>query len=161
MLSRKICFSDHLSFLDRLLCRKTCEELFLKLLHNSRFDTLQFLSTVWHEPLNTERKLNIHKMSRRSPVPLLNVLYAFSLNPVFKGDAFFITIWNFFIIQIIFSISTALNKVISPNFLVWKICGNGPSSWFAQNAQKLCFSEKFLHREIRWNSVIYAVIWKQ
>ena len=36
-------------------------------------------------PVDTGRKLNVHKTFRRRPVRLLNVLYTFNLRPVSRG----------------------------------------------------------------------------
>ena len=43
---------------------------------------------IWHNcsyPIDTGRKLNLHKTFRRRPGRLLNVLYTFSLRPVSTG----------------------------------------------------------------------------
>ena len=44
------------------------------------------------------------------------------------------------------------NTVISPNFLVWKFCGNAqfPHS-VGRIYAKLCFSTKYTHQENKWN----------
>ena len=49
-------------------------------------------------------------------------------------------------------LNTAKNTVISPDFLVWKICGKGDSS---ETMRKLCLSAKLPHQKIRWNYVIF------
>ena len=43
--------------------------------------------------------------------------------------------------------NTALNTVVSPNFLVRKFCGEAQKF----RAIRLCLSTKFPHQEIRWN----------
>ena len=40
------------------------------------------------DPVDTGRKLNVHKMFRRRPGRLLNVLCTFSLRPVSTGERF-------------------------------------------------------------------------
>ena len=58
------------------------------------------------------------------------------------------------------STNTAKNTVITPDFLVWKLCGKAqfPHSFrrFAHNYAKLCLSAKFPHQEIRWNYGIFC-----
>ena len=44
----------------------------------------QFIKTV-HVPIDTGRKINLHKTFRRRPGHLLNVLCTFSLRPVSAG----------------------------------------------------------------------------
>ena len=38
------------------------------------------------DPLDIGRKLNVHKIFRRRPGRLLNVLYTFNLSPVSRGN---------------------------------------------------------------------------
>ena len=40
---------------------------------------------LYHYPVDTGRKLNVHKTFRRRPGRLLNVLYTFNLRPVSTG----------------------------------------------------------------------------
>ena len=52
-------------------------------------DTLVFLvvqNGVHSNPIDTGRKLNVHKTFRRRPGRLLNVLFTFSLHPVSTGN---------------------------------------------------------------------------
>ena len=43
----------------------------------------------------------------------------------------------------------AQNTIISPNFLVWKFCGNVQFRDSPETLRKLCLSTKFLHQEIK------------
>ena len=60
----------------------------------------------------------------------------------------------------------AKNRVISPNFLVWKFCGKAqfPHSFgeLPETMRKLYLSTKFPHQEITWNYGIFrsGIIWK-
>ena len=51
---------------------------------HSRFIPLSFSQIEWKtiNPVDTRRKLNIHKTFRKSPGRLLNVFYTFNLHPV-------------------------------------------------------------------------------
>ena len=44
-----------------------------------------FIPTMFHSPVETGRKLNVHKTFRRRPRRLLNVLGTFNLRPVSSG----------------------------------------------------------------------------
>ena len=46
---------------------------------------LDYVSTFWNIPVDTGRKLNVHKTFRRRPGRLLNVLCTFNLRPVSTG----------------------------------------------------------------------------
>ena len=46
---------------------------------------LEQLIFTWHFPVDTGRKLNVHKTFRRCPGRLLNVLCTFNLRPVSTG----------------------------------------------------------------------------
>ena len=43
-------------------------------------------SDQWYEPVDTGCKLNVHKMFRKRPGGLLNVLCTFNLRPVSTGE---------------------------------------------------------------------------
>ena len=45
-----------------------------------------FLRTLLTSPVDTGRKLNVHKTFKRRPERLLNILYAFNLRPVATGS---------------------------------------------------------------------------
>ena len=42
--------------------------------------------SIWGNPVDTGRKLNVHKTFRRRPGSLLNVLCTFILSPVSTGN---------------------------------------------------------------------------
>ena len=46
------------------------------------------LINLKEDPVDTGRKLNVHKTFRRRPGRLLNFLCTFSLRPVFTGEVF-------------------------------------------------------------------------
>ena len=50
--------------------------------------------TYWFytNPLDTERKLNVHKTFKRRPGHLLDVLYTFNLRPMSRGNVFVKTV---------------------------------------------------------------------
>ena len=54
-------------------------------LKKSCFSTVNSIAHRFIDRLDTGLKLNIHKMFRRRPIHLLNLLYTFNLQPVFKG----------------------------------------------------------------------------
>ena len=49
------------------------------------FDRITFHSNPHYIPVDTRRKLNVHKTFRRRPGRLLNVLCTFNLHPVSTG----------------------------------------------------------------------------
>ena len=59
-----------------------CQVLDVSMVNMTEYHSLSNLSKCYHYPVDTGRKLNLHKTFRRRAVRLLNVLCVFNLRPV-------------------------------------------------------------------------------
>ena len=84
----KVLDSDHFDQYLKYSVYEKAEEIlykfFMKSPHKKHFYN-KTLPTTLKIPLDTGRKLNVHKTFRRSPGHLLNVLCTFNLRPVSTG----------------------------------------------------------------------------
>ena len=85
-----------------------------------------------------------------------------SNSPRSVSDWIYIFMWLSYLRIIFRETSTAKNTVISPNFLVWNICGKAhfPHSFgrIAETMRKLCLSTKFPHQEMKWSYGIFSSV---
>ena len=85
-----------------------------------------------------------------------------SNSPRSVSEWIYIFMWLAYLRIIFWETSTAKNTVISPNFLVWNICGKAqfPHSFgrIAETMRKLCLSTKFPHQEMKWSYGIFSSV---
>ena len=98
----------------------------------------------------------------RSIFKQLQLYNDFAKNDIFPLFAQFVQLSSRYFQYYLYAIEkpyTVKNTVISPYFLVRKLCGKAqfPHSFrrLRQTMRKLCLSTKFPHQEIRWNYGVF------